>query len=62
MLNIRFIYGAWALLRRDEEVAKSDNYIQERKYFRQSLSYLFLHFLALAFQSMWIKAGLEAWL
>ena len=62
VLNTRFIYGAWVLLRRDEEIANSDNYNQERKYFKQSLSYLFLHFLALALQSMWVKIGLEAWL
>ncbi|MGB0634150.1 MAG: heme o synthase [Paracoccaceae bacterium] len=60
-LNIRFIKGAWNLLKRDENDSKLDNNLIERKFFRQSLSYLFIHFLALAIQSAWVSFGLEAW-
>ncbi len=58
---MKFVYGGWNLLKRDESVAKSDNNLLERKYFKYSLSYLFLHFLALVIQSVWIKLGMEAW-
>jgi len=46
-LNARFVYGAWQLNHRDDAAAKADEFAFERRYFRQSLSYLFLHFLAL---------------
>lgn len=61
ILNIRFVNGAWNLTKRDENVSKLDNNLKERKFFRQSLSYLFLHFLALAIQAVWVSFGLEAW-
>ena len=61
ILNIRFVSGAWDLTKRDENVSKLDNNLKERKFFRQSLSYLFLHFLALAVQAVWVSFGLEAW-
>ena len=61
ILNIRFVSGAWDLTKRDENVSKLDNNLKERKFFRQSLSYLFLHFLALAIQAIWVSFGLEAW-
>ena len=61
ILNIRFVSGAWDLTKRDENVSKLDNNLKERKFFRQSLSYLFLHFLALAIQAVWVSFGLEAW-
>ena len=61
ILNIRFVNGAWNLTKRDENVSKLDDNLKERKFFRQSLSYLFLHFLALAIQAVWVSFGLEAW-
>ena len=61
ILNIRFVNGAWNLTKRDENVSKLDNNLKERKFFRRSLSYLFLHFLALAIQAVWVSFGLEAW-
>ena len=61
ILNIRFVSGAWDLTKRDENVSKLDNNLKERKFFRRSLSYLFLHFLALAIQAVWVSFGLEAW-
>jgi protoheme IX farnesyltransferase len=62
MLNIRFLYGAWGLYRRKESAAEQDHYLSERRYFKESLIYLFLHFVALALQSVWLKIGMEAWL
>ena len=47
VLNARFLLGAIRLWRRDEDAAVADNYIVEKKVFRISLSYLFLHFGAL---------------
>lgn len=61
VLNIKFVHGAWVLIKRDENIARSDNNLLERKYFRFSLSYLFIHFLALVIQSVWIRLGMEVW-
>ena len=61
VLNARFLQGAWALWKRDEDVAEEDKYLAERKFFRQSLTYLFAHFGALLLQAIWVKAGLGAW-
>ncbi len=60
-LNAKFLLGAWKLWQRDEDMAEADQYRAEKKYFRQSLSYLFLHFGALLLQAIWVKAGMEAW-
>jgi heme o synthase len=47
ILNAQFIHGAWKLRRRTDAAAQSDRYAAERRYFRLSLIYLFLHFAAL---------------
>ncbi|MBL4810970.1 MAG: protoheme IX farnesyltransferase [Rhodobacteraceae bacterium] len=47
LLNARFVWGAYAVLRRDEDQAQADNWRTERKLFRDSLYYLFLHFGAI---------------
>ena len=39
--------GAWDIWNRDENAAKADSYATERKFFKLSLAYLFLHFGAL---------------
>ena len=46
-LNTWFLKGAVDIWRRDETMAEADNYAIERKFFRFSLLYLFLHFGAL---------------
>ena len=46
-LNAWFVKGAIDIWRRDEAMAEGDNYTVERKFFRFSLVYLFLHFGAL---------------
>jgi protoheme IX farnesyltransferase len=51
VLNAAFIRGGWQVLRRDEDAAIADGYLVERRVFKLSLYYLFLHFLALLVQS-----------
>jgi len=55
VLNLLFIAGGWRILRRTEEQANADGYKVEKSYFRLSLYYLFLHFLALLAQH-WVGA------
>ena len=40
-------------MRRNEEQAQADNYVAERRFFKLSLYYTFLHFLALLVQHGW---------
>ncbi|MAN16128.1 MAG: protoheme IX farnesyltransferase [Dinoroseobacter sp.] len=51
VLNALFVRGAWRVWRRDEDAARADAYGAERRLFRFSLLYLFLHFGALLAQS-----------
>ncbi|WP_294929159.1 heme o synthase [uncultured Paracoccus sp.] len=53
VLNALFILGGWRILRRDEVAAEADGYTVEKRYFRFSLYYTFLHFLALLAQG-WV--------
>ena len=46
-LNAWFLYGAIQIWRRDEAQAEADKYKVEKAFFRFSLLYLFVHFLAL---------------
>ena len=47
VLNALFVWGAYQIWRRDDLAAEADNYLAERKFFKLSLYYLFLHFVAL---------------
>lgn len=47
VLNLIFLKGAYDIWRRDEATAEADGYKVEKKVFRFSLYYLFLHFGAL---------------
>ena len=47
LLNAQFLVGAVRLWRRDETTAEADGYAAEKRFFRFSLAYLFLHFLAI---------------
>lgn len=47
VLNTLFVKGAYAIWQRDEGAAEADDYLVERKFFKLSLIYLFIHFLAL---------------
>jgi protoheme IX farnesyltransferase len=55
-LNAIFLKGAWAIWRRSEDAAIADAYAVEKRFFRFSLYYLFLHFGALL-----ADAALGAW-
>lgn len=51
VLNALFVRGALAIWRRDETAAEADNYLAERRFFKLSLLYLFLHFGAILAES-----------
>ena len=59
VLNARFLLACVAVWRRDEDSAVADNYATEKRAFRISLSYLFLHFGALLADAALRAAGLE---
>ncbi|MDG0990648.1 MAG: heme o synthase [Yoonia sp.] len=47
VMNVWFLKGCYGIWRRDDAAAEADNYLVERKVFKVSLYYLFLHFGAL---------------
>ncbi len=47
VLNILFVHGAWSVWRRDRDAAEADRWSAEKRLFKLSLLYLFLHFGAL---------------
>jgi protoheme IX farnesyltransferase len=59
VLNARFLMACVAVWRREEETAIADNYVVEKRAFRISLSYLFLHFGALLAEAALRAAGWE---
>ncbi len=61
LLNAWFIAGAVKIWRRSEEAAVADKYAAERKFFRISLLYLFLHFGALLVEGILRSFGLGGW-
>jgi protoheme IX farnesyltransferase len=56
-LNAAFLLGAWRIWRRDEAAAETDRYAVEKRFFRFSLLYLFLHFGALLADALLLRAG-----
>lgn len=50
VLNVLFILGGWKVMNRTDAEAEADGYRAERKFFKLSLYYTFLHFLALLIQ------------
>ncbi|MDE3029714.1 MAG: protoheme IX farnesyltransferase, partial [Paracoccaceae bacterium] len=56
-----FLIGAWRIWRRDEVMAQADGYAVEKKVFRFSLLYLFLHFGAFLAQAVLRHYGLGGW-
>lgn len=60
-LNLRFLAGAWRVFRRPESAAEADGQAAEKRLFRLSLSYLFLHFCALLAEAALHGAGLARW-
>lgn len=55
VMNAWFLHGAVAIARRDDAAAEADGYAAEKRFFKVSLLYLFLHFGALL-----ADAGLRA--
>jgi protoheme IX farnesyltransferase len=60
-LNGWFILGAFRIWRRDEAVAEADNYAVEKAFFRFSLYYMFLHFVAFLAEAALKTQGLGGW-
>jgi len=58
VLNAAFLRGAWAIARRDTAAAEADGYAVEKRFFRLSLLYLFLHFGALLADAALVRLGL----
>ena len=61
VLNVLFLLGAWRIWHRDEVMAEADDYRVERKFFRLSLFYLFLHFGAILIEASLRPWGLGGW-
>jgi heme o synthase len=61
VLNAIFLYGAWRIWHRDEVQAEADNYRVEKRVFRFSLYYLFLHFGAILLEAALNPYGLGGW-
>ncbi|MBJ6370987.1 heme o synthase [Sedimentitalea arenosa] len=61
VLNALFLRGAVRIWRRDEEMAEADNFLVERKFFKLSLLYLFLHFGAILAEAVLRPWGLGGW-
>ena len=60
VLNAMFLKGAVDIWRRDEDMAEEDNYAVERRFFKVSLLYLFLHFGALLADAVLVRFGVFA--
>ncbi|MBM7066920.1 heme o synthase [Actibacterium sp. 188UL27-1] len=58
VLNGLFLQGAWRIMARDTEMALADDYAIEKKVFKLSLIYLFLHFGALFTDTLLKSLGL----
>ncbi|TMV15131.1 heme o synthase [Arenibacterium halophilum] len=61
VLNALFLLGAVRIWRRDETDAEADNFATERRFFRLSLLYLFLHFGAILAEAVLRPYGLGGW-
>jgi protoheme IX farnesyltransferase len=61
LMNAGFILGAYRVLKRSETAALADKFATERKLFKFSLLYLFLHFGALLVEGGLRSYGLGGW-
>ena len=61
VLNTLFLKGAVAIWRRDETDAEADGYAVEKRFFRLSLLYLFLHFGAILAEAALKTWGIGGW-
>jgi protoheme IX farnesyltransferase len=61
VMNGLFILGAIRVLRRNDAACEADKHLAERKLFKLSLYYLFLHFGALMVEAALVPFGLGGW-
>ena len=61
VLNTLFLKGAYNIWRRDEVISDGDDYAVERKFFKLSILYLFLHFGAILAEALLRPWGLGGW-
>jgi protoheme IX farnesyltransferase len=61
VLNAIFLKGAWDIYKRDEDMAEGDRYAVEKKVFKFSLAYLFLHFAAFLVEAALKTQGVGGW-
>ena len=61
VLNAIFLKGAWDIYARTEEQAEGDKYLVEKKVFKFSLAYLFVHFTAFLIEAALKTYGLGGW-
>ena len=61
LLNALFLWDAVKIKARDETAADADNFATERRFFKISLLYLFVHFLAILAEAMLAPIGLGGW-
>jgi heme o synthase len=61
VLNIQFLIRVIAVWRRDEDAAEADRFLAERRAFKLSLTYLFLHFGALLAEAALRASGVNGW-
>ncbi|MDR7126920.1 heme o synthase [Pseudotabrizicola sp. 4114] len=60
-LNAIFLKGAYDIWKRPEAQAEGDKYAVEKKFFKFSLAYLFLHFAAFLVEALLKTYGLGGW-
>ncbi|WP_170604705.1 heme o synthase [Ruegeria arenilitoris] len=61
VLNALFLHGAWCISRRTEDDSEADNFKVERRFFKLSLLYLFLHFGAILIEALVKPFGWGGW-
>ena len=61
VLNALFIAGAWGIFKRSDADSEADSHAAERRFFKLSLAYLFLHFGALLVESTLAHWNLGGW-
>ena len=61
VLNAVFLKGAYDIWKRPEPVAEADKYAVEKKFFKFSLVYLFVHFAAFLVEALLKTYGLGGW-
>jgi protoheme IX farnesyltransferase len=61
VLNALFLLGAVRIWKRTDVVAEADGYAVEKRFFRFSLLYLFLHFAVLLAEAGLMRFGIGGW-